>query len=397
MFKKAERRGQKIKFAITGPSGSGKTTAAIKMARGLVGPGGRIAIIDTENGSASLYADLEDFDACDLVPPYEQRKFSEAITNAEDSGYDVLIIDSFSHVWEAILAYKDKLDCRGGNSFTNWNQAGREFKSVLDKILHSEIHIICCMRAKMEHVIQDVGGKRTVKKVGLAPVMRDGIEFEFTVVFDLDMQHYAAASKDRTTLFDGKINMLSEETGELLRDWLDGASPGEVSERAPVVLPPVSDEDEVPMDFGEPATFEQVKKIDAYWKALKKPEKAKAKAIEWVGNSKATGFGGLTAAQAGKLIAHLQGEMNKLAKTQSTAKPGSGFEPPPPPTGISQDIGDWLAPHEEQVNSYLIEIKWLKPGQTWRDLSPNNAAIIKSKTESFALNCGIPVLEGPAA
>ncbi len=149
------------------------------------------------------------------------------------------------------------------------------------------------------------------------------------------------------------------------------------------VTPPVEDKDEVPMDYSEPATFEQVQKLETYWRALKNPP--------------VTGFGSLTSAQAGKLIHELQSEMNELAKTQSTAMPESGFEPPPPPTNFSKAIGDWLADHEDRVNSYLIEIKWLKAGQTWRDLPVNNAAIIQSKTESFALNCGIPVLEGPAA
>lgn len=226
MFKKASRKRIKLKTAITGPAGSGKTTSSIRLARGLAGPDGKIALIDTENGSASLYSDRYDFDVCEIAPPFDHQKFIEAIEAAASAGYDVVIIDSASHFWEGILEYKDKLDRRGGNSFMNWNEAGRQFKGILNAVLQSPIHVICCLRSKIDYVIeQDGKGKALPKKVGLAPIMRDGVEYEFTTVFDIDLTHNAATSKDRTGLFTDRIFQITEETGGQLAKWLDSAEP----------------------------------------------------------------------------------------------------------------------------------------------------------------------------
>jgi hypothetical protein len=221
VFKKASRKRIKLKIAMTGGPGTGKTTSSNRLARGLVGPEGKIALIDTENGSASLYSDRFDFDVLEIAPPFEHQKFVEAINAAVSGDYDAVIIDSASHFWEGILEYKDKLDRRGGNSFTNWNTAGRHFKEIINAVLQSPIHVICCLRSKVDYVIeQDGKGKATPKKVGLAPIMRDGVEFEFTTVFDIDMSHHAATSKDRTGLFTDRIFQITEETGEQLARWL---------------------------------------------------------------------------------------------------------------------------------------------------------------------------------
>lgn len=402
LFKKATRRGQKIKFAITGPSGSGKTTAAIKMARGLVGPSGSIALIDTENGSASLYADLDDFDVLDLAPPYDQRKFGEAIKAAETEGYDALVIDSFSHVWEAILAYKDKLDNRGGNSFTNWNKAGQEFKDVLGSLLSGKMHVICCMRAKMEHVIEeDASGKKTVKKVGLAPIMRDGIEFEFTTVFDLDMSHYAAASKDRTRLFDGSFTMLTEETGEQLRAWLDGAAPEDLRPVAPSPAPEPEQSEPAPAakDDGAPIEFEVVQKIKDAWKALEKPTDPETygMACTWAGNDTATKFEQLTQTQGMKLLRHLQDEMNAWAAKRKAPTETTPFAPEGPKASFPTDIREWLTANAPKIDAYLVQIKWIKEGQTFNDLPQAKADMIASKTASFSKQCGIPAPAGKEA
>ena len=227
-FTKASRQSAKLKLAITGPSGSGKTTAALRCARGLVGESGKIAVIDTENQSASLYSDITDFDVLNLEAPLKHSKFPEAIEAAEANGYDCVIIDSASHLWEAILEYKDKLDKRpGGNSYTNWNEAGRKFKEVIDCLLGANLHVISCLRSKMEYVLREnAKGKMAPQKVGMAPIMRDGIEYEFTAVLDLEMDHMASASKDRTRMFDGHILEITEEVGEQLSKWLEGAEGG---------------------------------------------------------------------------------------------------------------------------------------------------------------------------
>lgn len=226
-FVKATRKNVFLKLAVTGPSGSGKTYGSLLLARGLAGPSGRIALIDTENGSASLYGDRFDFDTLAVEPPFDHGKFVDAIKAASDAKYDVIIIDSASHFWEGILQFKDQLDQRGGNSYTNWKQAGDKFGNIISAVLQSPVHVICCMRSKMDYVQEkDERGRTQVKKVGLAPIMRDGIEYEFTTVFDVALNHMTAASKDRSGLFLDKIFKIDESTGKALNDWRNsGAAP----------------------------------------------------------------------------------------------------------------------------------------------------------------------------
>ena len=237
MFKKATRKQAKIKLAVTGASGSGKTFSALRLAKGLA-DGKKVAVIDTENGSASLYSDRFDFDTLDLSPPFTHDKFIGAINAAEGAGYEVLVIDSASHIWEGILEYKSKLDGRGGNSYTNWADAGNKFKGILDAVLQSKLHVICCLRSKMDHVIdKDSSGRTTIKKVGMAPIMRDGIEYEFTTVLDVDMSHQASASKDRTGMFTDKIFQVTEDTGKMIAKWLSTASAPEPEAPKPSATP----------------------------------------------------------------------------------------------------------------------------------------------------------------
>jgi nucleoside-triphosphatase THEP1 len=234
-FAKAQRRQVKVKLAVTGPSGSGKTYSALRLAKGIAGDS-KVAFIDTENGSASLYSDRFDFDVLDVESPFTPDKYVEAIKAAVEAGYKVAVIDSFSHAWEAVLEKKTAMDARGGNSFTNWGVAGKDLKTILTEILQSDIHVVATMRSKTEYSQEKdaQSGKTVVKKLGLAPIMRDGIEYEFSTVFDVAMNHEAAASKDRTGLFDGKIFQITEATGRAVFDWLQSAPPPE-PKAAPVL------------------------------------------------------------------------------------------------------------------------------------------------------------------
>jgi hypothetical protein len=221
MFEKAQRKGQHIKLAITGPSGSGKTYSALRLAKGLT-QNGKIAFIDTENGSASLYSGEFDFDVVEVSPPFQIDKLTSSVKAALVAGYDTLILDSASHWWQGVLEYKDQLDRRGGNSFTNWSEANKHYDLFIRAILFSKIHVICCLRSKMDYILEsNEKGKQVPRKVGLAPISRDGIEYEFTTVFDLDMHHQAQASKDRTGLFREQIMILTEEQGEIIKDWMN--------------------------------------------------------------------------------------------------------------------------------------------------------------------------------
>jgi len=223
-FKKAERTQVKLKLALTGPSGSGKTYSALLMAAGL---GKRVALICTENQSAALYSDLIPFDLLPLEPPYIIQKYLSGIAAAEALKYDVLIIDSISHAWAGdggLLSKKEALDSRGGNSYTNWAGITKEHEAFKAALLAASIHIICTMRSKQDYVLEiNDKGKQAPKKIGLAPIQRDGMEYEFTTVFDIAMDHKAIASKDRTGLFDGLIFKICEDTGKILLSWLSTA------------------------------------------------------------------------------------------------------------------------------------------------------------------------------
>lgn len=221
-FKKAERTQAKLKIAMTGPSGSGKTYSALRLAKGL---GGKIALIDTENKSASLYSDRFDFDVLEIEPPYTNEKYLAALQEAEKAKYDVLIIDSLSHQWAGeggLLNKKEQMDARGGNSFANWAKMTPEHEKFKSAIVHSDMHIIGTMRSKTEYAVgeKENGKGTTVKRMGMAPIQRDGMEYEFTVVFDVAINHEAEVSKDRTSLFVGKIFQVTEETGKILSKWV---------------------------------------------------------------------------------------------------------------------------------------------------------------------------------
>lgn len=229
-FTPATRAQVKLKLAIAGPSGSGKTYSALLMASGI---GKRIAVIDTENRSASLYADLESgplagvrFDVLNIFPPYTVPKYLDAIEDAQKAGYDVLIIDSISHSWAGeggLLDKKGALDQRpNSNAYTNWAPITKEHEAFKAKILNADIHTIVTMRSKQDYILeQNDRGKSAPKKVGLAPVQREGTEYDYAVVFDLAMDHNAMASKDRTSMFDGLVFKPTKETGASLLGWLN--------------------------------------------------------------------------------------------------------------------------------------------------------------------------------
>lgn len=259
-FQKASRSQVFLKLAITGPTGSGKTLSALRLAAGLIEPGQRIAFEDTENDSASLYSDMTEkqcadmkikpeereavmatsrlYDVMPIAPPFPAESFSSGISAAVAAGcYGAVVIDSASHLWKGILAFKDSIDAHGkGNSYTNWKQADAKFEPVIEAVLHSKIHVIFCMRSKLDYVQTEENGKKVVKKLGLAPIMRDGLEYEFSTVLDIGLDHTAMASKDRTGLFPtDKIFQVNEQTGREIAAWLKTATPKQEAPKEPTV------------------------------------------------------------------------------------------------------------------------------------------------------------------
>lgn len=226
-FQKATRRQAKLRAGICGPSGCGKSYSALLLARGIAGQDGRIAVVDTERGSASLYSHITEFDVAELTPPYSPARYIQLIKEAASS-YDVLIIDSLTHAWAGeggILEMHDNATKaeRGGNSYTAWRNVTPQHNALVDAILNAPCHVIITMRTKTAYEMIDNGkGKKSPIKVGLAPIQRDGMEYEFTMVFDISVDgNIATASKDRTTLWRGRNEIISLSHGEELRGWLE--------------------------------------------------------------------------------------------------------------------------------------------------------------------------------
>lgn len=229
-FKRATKAAAKLRLGLIGPAGSGKTMTALRIASGL---GGRIAVIDTERGSASLYHGERglDFDVLELET-YQVERFLEAIQDAATGGYSTLIIDSLSHAWAGkggILEFVDKAGKRNqsGGNFGAWRDATPRHNALVDAILGAPLHVICTLRSKVEYVVENVGGRNQVRKVGMQPVQRDGLEYEFTVVGDVTQEHDLIVTKTRAAfLKDAVIREAGEELGKQLAAWLsDGETP----------------------------------------------------------------------------------------------------------------------------------------------------------------------------
>ncbi|BBQ07251.1 AAA family ATPase [Elizabethkingia anophelis] len=217
-LRKSERKQAKIKMALQGSAGSGKTYSSLLLAKGLAnGDYSKVAIIDTENGSADLYAHFGNYNVLSLAPPFTPEIYIKAIEVCENAGMEVIILDSISHCWDELLDFHSKLV---GNSFTNWNKVTPRQKAFVDKILQAKVHIIATMRTKQDYVLNQKDGKYIPEKVGLKSVQRDGLDYEFTLVFDIDIKHFAVASKDRTGLFMGKPEFtISENIGKDILNW----------------------------------------------------------------------------------------------------------------------------------------------------------------------------------
>lgn len=222
-LRKSERKSAKIKMALQAPSGAGKTMSALLLAKGLTGDKlAKVAIVDTENGSADLYAHLGQYNVLSLKPPYSPEKYIEAIDTCLEAGMEVIIIDSISHCWDFLLEFHSSLP---GNSFTNWQKINPRQKAFVDKMMQSDAHIIATMRTKQDYVLNNRDGKFVPEKVGLKAVQRDGVDYEFTLVFDINIKHFAQASKDRTGLFIDKPEfVINAATGKKIKEWCNSGT-----------------------------------------------------------------------------------------------------------------------------------------------------------------------------
>jgi hypothetical protein len=221
----ATRKQAKIKLSLAGSSGSGKSYSAILLAYGLCNDFSKICVIDTENHSASLYSHLGAFNVINLIPPFHPKKYIEAIKLCEQSKIEVIVIDNPTHAWSGKggcleLHEKETAKMKIPNSFTAWNAITPIYQKYLDAIINSSCHVISTLRSKTEYVMSERNGRQVPQKTGTAPMIRDGFDFEMSIAFDLDQQHKAFSTKDRTGLFQDKEPfVISTNTGKLIHDW----------------------------------------------------------------------------------------------------------------------------------------------------------------------------------
>ncbi|GFN32499.1 AAA family ATPase [Paenibacillus xylaniclasticus] len=255
-LRRASRRKAKLKLGLAAPSGGGKTLGSLLIAYGLMlekypdatedERWSKIAIIDTENGSGELYVGLTidglkigEYFTIPVTPPFTPKKYIEGIKTCHSEGIEVCILDSASHAWAGqggLLEQQGNVAKRTGNSYTAWRDVTPLHNQFVDTMLQTDIHIIVTMRSKTEYVIEkDSNGKSSVRKVGLAPIQRDGMEYEFTAFFDIDAEHNAYGSKDRTTIFDQQYFKISPETGRQLMRWLETGEDVRVTNAPPSI------------------------------------------------------------------------------------------------------------------------------------------------------------------
>lgn len=237
MFKlnEAKRSKAKLRLAIDGPSGSGKTYSALLVAYGLCGDWGKIAVIDTERESANLYEDLctdgQKYLTGQINAPFTPQKYLEAIHACEEAGMSVIIIDSLTHAWTAegglLDIHSDVVKRqRTANSYTAWGDVTPLHRKLVDAILTSPVHVISTVRSDTEYSQEkDSNGRTVVKKVGMKPQFRKGLDYEMTIVFSLEQSHLATVTKSRINTFPVNDQVLPTiETGRKLLEWLESGA-----------------------------------------------------------------------------------------------------------------------------------------------------------------------------
>lgn len=221
-LKKATKKQVKLRLGLSSVSGGGKTYSALLIAYGICKDWSKIAVIDTENDSASLYSDIGEYNTISLKPPYAPEKYIECINVCQDAGMEVIIIDSISHEWDGTGGCLD-IQSQMGGKYQDWAKVTPRHQAFIDSILQSSCHVITTVRRKQDYeMTKDSNGRLKVEKAGLKEVTREGFEYELTLNLELDTKHYASASKDRTGLFLDKHSFIPTiETGEIIKKWCD--------------------------------------------------------------------------------------------------------------------------------------------------------------------------------
>lgn len=219
-IQKAQRNKAKIKIGLQGASGSGKSMSALLLAYGLCNSWEKIVVIDSENNSAHLYSHFGGYNVIGISAPFNPEKYIEALALTVKAGMEVVIIDSISHEWEGVGGIIDLHGSMTGNSFTNWNKITPRHNAFVNAILQSPVHVLTTIRTKQDYVLVEKNGKQVPEKVGLKGITRDGMDYELTIVFDLDIKHNATVSKDRTGIFSNETEFkITADVGRRILDW----------------------------------------------------------------------------------------------------------------------------------------------------------------------------------
>lgn len=252
-LKKATRKQVKLRLGLSAVSGGGKTMSALLLAYGMTNDWSKIAVIDTENGSASLYSHLGDFNTIDLEAPFSPERYIESIKMCEEAGMEVIIIDSITHEWDGKGGCLDIQNAMGGR-YQDWAKVTPRHDAFINTLLQSKCHIISSVRRKQDYeMTKDSNGKTKVEKAGLKEITREGFEYELTLNLNIEINHQATASKDRTGLFmDQPPFVITPETGKKLIEWCNSGE---------VVLSPLQEMEAV-------ATIDELKTVWSKYKSL---------------------------------------------------------------------------------------------------------------------------------
>lgn len=270
IIRKASRKKSRLRLGISGTSGSGKTMGALLLAYGITGDWDKIGLIDTEEGSGELYVGVTkhgvtigEFAYLRISRDFSPVNYTNAVHAMEKAGIEVIIIDSLTHAWagtEGLLDKQGKIAGKSGNSYTAWREVTPQHNALVQCMLQSPSHIIATMRSKVEYAMQDGdNGKKKIVKLGLAPVQREGMEYEFTVFFDIGSDSIATTSKDRTDLFstmnaagvlDKRNFVITPKIGTELLTWLNmgGIPEPTLVEQITTLLPKVTLDDTNPQE-----------------------------------------------------------------------------------------------------------------------------------------------------
>lgn len=227
----ANRSGSKMFIQLAGLSGCGKTLSALLLARGMVGNGGKIGFIDTEQKRASLYADKAGgFKVINMEAPFSPERYIEAINVFKEAGYDCVIIDSMSHEWEGVGGIIDMADNQKYGSgkpmqgMSKWNVPKLKHKRMMNHLMQCGMHIIGCYRAKIPLEEVMVNGKKQMKEgpMQICAEQKNIYDITISLILDEDTKFPAVHKKcpeDIEWLFTGK-DFITEEKGDTLTEWL---------------------------------------------------------------------------------------------------------------------------------------------------------------------------------